>query len=509
MRANRLTIFVSATLIGLLAAGVPAPSIAAARAAIPSDFNGDGHADLAIGVIGEGHEFAGAVNVLYGSANGLTAAGDQLWSLDTPGVKGSISRGWGEYFGRALASGDFDRDGYADLAIGVPGDKEGETGPHTGGVNVLYGSARGLTAAGDQRWSQANLPGAPNKDDEFGWAVAAGDFDGDGFWDLAIGVPGEAVGGQINRGVVQILYGGVDGLSATGTATLDRSMTGAAYSPFFAHWFGRALAAGDLDGDGAWDLAVGAPGAGNMPGDVAVFSGATAGLTPGASTLWSQETPGIEDDLGSQDRFGWALAIGDFDGSATADLAIGVAELASPCDCGGRVNVLYGTPGGLTTTAAQNWSAESPGIPGPDTTQDLFGETLAAGDFNADGRDELAISADDYVHGSGRVIVLTGSSAGLTTTGLQRWTQGSVGVPGKVEDGDQFGAALFAANFGRSAAEDLAIGVPGENHSRGVVDVLYGRATGLGSVNAQGWSQSTTGVKGTATPEDVFGAFLP
>ena len=153
--------------------------------------------------------------------------------------------------------------------------------------------------------------------------------------------------------------------------------------------------------------------------------------------------------------------------------------------------------------------AESPGVPGPDTTQDLFGGTLAAGDFNADGRDELAISADDYIHGSGRVLVLNGSSAGLTTTGVQRWTQGSVHVPGKVEDGDHFGAALYAANFGRSAAEDLAIGVPGESQARGVVDVLYGRASGLGSVNAQGWSQSTTGVKGTAAPEDIFGGFPP
>ena len=373
---------------------------------------------------------------------------------------------------------------------------------------MIYGSAHGLTAAGDQRWSQANLPGTPNRDDEFGWAVAAGDFDGDGFWDLAIGVPGEAVGGVINRGVVQVLYGGVDGLSATGTTTLDRSMTGAPYHPYGAHWFGMTLAAGDLDGDGAADLAVGAPGAHDLPGDVTVFSGAPAGLTPGASTLWSQETPGIEDDLGTADRFGSALAIGDFDGSTIADLAIGVEEPTSPCDCGGRVNVLYGTTGGLTTTGAQNWSAESPGVPGPDTTQDLFGGTLAAGDFNADGRDELAISADDDVHASGRVLVLTGSSAGLTTTGLQRWTQGSVGVPGKVEDGDRFGAGLYAANFGRSAAEDLAIGVPGENQFRGVVDVLYGRATGLGGVNAQGWSQSTAGVKGTAAPEDFFGWFL-
>ena len=85
MRTNRLSIVVSAALIALMAFGAWAPSVAAAQAAIPSDFNGDGRADLAIGVIGDGHRFAGAVNVLYGSATGLTAAGDQLWTLDSPG----------------------------------------------------------------------------------------------------------------------------------------------------------------------------------------------------------------------------------------------------------------------------------------------------------------------------------------------------------------------------------------------------------------------------------------
>ena len=239
-------------------------------------------------------------------------------------MKGSISRGWGEYFGRALASGDFDRDGYADLAIGVPGDKEAETGPHTGGVSVLYGSARGLTAAGDQRWSQANLPGTPDKDDEFGWAVAAGDFDNDGFWDLAIGVPGEAVGGVTNRGVVQVLYGGVNGLSATRTATLDRSMTGAPYRSYGAHGFGETLAAGDLDGNGAADLVVGAPGGRELPGDVAVFSGRRQGSPPAPARCGARRHRGSRTTWGARTVSARPSPSATSTGSAIADLAIGI-----------------------------------------------------------------------------------------------------------------------------------------------------------------------------------------
>jgi len=81
--------------VSLLIVGhVTDPTAAGAPgAAEPSDFNGDGYADLAIGVPGEdlaGHVEAGAVNVLYGSATGPTSAGDQLWTQDTPGVKGRI-----------------------------------------------------------------------------------------------------------------------------------------------------------------------------------------------------------------------------------------------------------------------------------------------------------------------------------------------------------------------------------------------------------------------------------
>jgi hypothetical protein len=98
----------------------------------PGDFNGDGYDDLAIGIELKGisgHPNAGAVQVLYGSPVGLQVDGvegpnDQIWSQDSPGVQEDSESGDG--FGRALASADFNADGFDDLAIGVKGSASGD-----------------------------------------------------------------------------------------------------------------------------------------------------------------------------------------------------------------------------------------------------------------------------------------------------------------------------------------------------------------------------------------------
>ncbi|HEY6571543.1 MAG TPA: VCBS repeat-containing protein, partial [Candidatus Limnocylindrales bacterium] len=218
----------AATAAILLVVALAQPARGATSAALPSDFNGDGYADLAIGVVGEaigGVSTAGSVNVLFGSPNGLRAAGDQSWSQASPGVKGTSARA--DRFGTALASADFDRDGYADLAIGVPKDRVGVDKVRSGAVNVLYGSRHGLTEDGDQRWTEASVGIAPDGGDGFGAALAARDFDGDGYADLAIGIPNEDVAGDKNSGLVVVLRGGATGLVAGGATLLTRSMTGA------------------------------------------------------------------------------------------------------------------------------------------------------------------------------------------------------------------------------------------------------------------------------------------
>ena len=181
----------------------------------------------------------------------------------------------GQQFGAALATGDFDRDGRADLAIGAPLDRIG--GLRSGGVTILYGTRGGLRATGSQRWSRANLPGLPANGDRFGAALEAADFDGDGYDDLVVGVPSDDIetSGD-DLGSIEVLYGGPAGLEAGRAAIFDRASTGAtgARSTFF----GAALAAGDFDGDSYSDVAIGAPnGNSGGVGDVGILRGSPLG----------------------------------------------------------------------------------------------------------------------------------------------------------------------------------------------------------------------------------------
>jgi FG-GAP repeat protein len=174
---------------------------------VRSDFNGDGFADLAVGVYIEDVGSlvdAGAVNVLYGSAAGLqaTAPDDQFFTQDTPGMPGVAQAG--DQFGWGLDTGDFNGDGHADLAIGATGDAEIVAGG--GSETILYGSAGGLTTSGSQLWTQ-DSPGVretAEADEGFGRVAAAGDINHDGYDDLAIGIPGETVG-TVSAGAVSIL----------------------------------------------------------------------------------------------------------------------------------------------------------------------------------------------------------------------------------------------------------------------------------------------------------------
>ena len=124
------------------------PTAASGAVEVRADFNHDGADDLAIGAPREsvgGLVAAGAVHVLYGSARGLTGAGSQVLTQDSPGVPGTAESG--DTFGAALAAGDFDHDGFADLAVGVELEVAGGAEGDVGGVNVLYGSAGGLTGS--------------------------------------------------------------------------------------------------------------------------------------------------------------------------------------------------------------------------------------------------------------------------------------------------------------------------------------------------------------------------
>jgi hypothetical protein len=107
------------------------------------------------------------------------------------------------------------------------------------------------------RWSRSpveGVPGASEPGDKFGKTVASADFDRDGYADLAVGQPREAVRGFEVAGAVTVVYG-----SGRGLDTVRSTGITAPSGPGDAAYFGEALVAGDSNADGYPDLAVGAP----------------------------------------------------------------------------------------------------------------------------------------------------------------------------------------------------------------------------------------------------------
>jgi hypothetical protein len=397
---------------------------------------------------------------------------------------------------------DFDADGDPDLAIGIPGESFGNNDA-TGAVAVLYATPDGITAAGNQLWSQAQarVQGDAADGNEFGSAVACGDFDGDGDADLAIGVPGDTD----TIGAVSVIEGSTSRLTGDGDQRWTQASGAVLGQPVPGNAFGAALAVGDIDNDGYADLAVGIPGDGNGAGAVDVMFGGSGGLSLSGAQRWDQDVDGIAGSRRSGNDFGETVALGDFDGDGFDDLAIGLPGTLRE---GGSVLVLRGSASGVTINDRQRWHQDSAGVLGTVSDGNRFGSSLAVGDFNRDGYQDLAIGIAGEANGAGAVTVLYGAADGLSAVGDDRWHQGVAGIGGTREPADAYGSAVATGDFDGDGFDDLAVGIPGDRNTAGAVGVLFGSANGLVASGDQWIHQNQAGVLGQVKRRNAFGATL-
>jgi hypothetical protein len=397
--------------------------------------------------------------------------------LDPPSSVEDGSFGWSVTIGEFEGSGDSDDD----VVIGEPW--YDDTTTDEGRIHVFYGGS------GTSFEETVDLTGSPDPtagDGRYGYAMDMGDSDEDADEDLFVGAPYSDSGGGTNNGLVYKVDAG------NGDAGYDSSTPGT----FDNYFFGVSVKTGNVDGDGTgkMDVLIGARENTNDVGHVWLYFN---GMGGGNANIGGSS---------NGDRFGYALASGDVNDDGTYwDLIVGIPGFSTGAD-DGAVSVYYGSASFDVVVDLRMYSA----------VEERLGYSLANGDFNNDGYDDLAAGAPNYDGGDGAAYIYFGSSSGISDHSPPDLTY-------RAEySGEQFGWNLTVGDFNGDDYDDLLVGAPSNDEGQadgGRAYVFYGGdgrdmdgdgvdvdIAGNSAGEQMGWSVAAGNFDGDSDDDALLGA---